>query len=201
MNKKRSLIIAMACLIIVFIALVVWSRAEAGTCMSLPCDAAGDPLIDNTTATMSNIAASSLKAVTPFVDEQCITYEATGDGFEPVSCGTPGTLTRQCKTLFDPIDADSPVFGIGAAWTVDRITYFCSGGTSVAFTLQECDNQAANCSAIEATITCTAGAAVGNVSTTNIDNRSIDADDIIKLDIGTVTGTVDYITVCIEESL
>lgn len=160
-----------------------------------------DSIVDGTVATLSNIPASSLKAISAFTDEQCVTYEATGDGFETVSCGSPGTLTRQCKTLFDPIDADAPVFGIAAAWTVDRITYFCSGGTSVVFTLQECDNQAANCSAIEAAITCTSGNAVANVATTDIDNRGLDADDIIKLDIGTVTGTVEYLTVCFEASL
>jgi len=161
-----------------------------------------DSPIDGTSATLSNIPASALKAISAFVDGECYTHNAAGDGFETTTCGSPGSLARQCKTIPDPLSGETSLpYAIAGAWTMVDIAYFCSGGTSVTFTLQENDNQGANPVAIEAIITCTSDAAVGHVTGGNIDNAGVDADDILNVLIGTVTGTVDYLTICFTPSL
>uniref|UniRef100_A0A6H1ZAS6 Uncharacterized protein n=1 Tax=viral metagenome TaxID=1070528 RepID=A0A6H1ZAS6_9ZZZZ len=53
---------------------------------------------DSITAGLTDIPASSLNQITSFVDEKCIKYQATGDGFETTECGVPpaigGTFTN-----------------------------------------------------------------------------------------------------------
>ena len=162
-----------------------------------------DSSIDGTIVSLSNIPATALKWCSAPVDEQCGTYEETGNCWEPVVCGNPSSLVQICKTMPDPINGETSLpYGIaGGAWTITDITYFCSGGTSVTFTLQENDNQGANPVAIEAIITCTSGNAVAHVTGGDIDNAGVDADDILNVLVGTVTGTVDYLTICFTPSL
>ena len=89
-------------------------------------------------------------------------------------------------TIETPTDADNFfAFEAPIALTVTRVQGIVEAATSAVLTWQECDAAGDNCSTIES-IT----ADVDGTISTAIDNASIDAGDIIRLDVGTVTGTV-----------
>lgn len=111
--------------------------------------------------------------------------------------GGSGAVNNVCKTISNPNDADLLLFAInqkGSAWTVNEIRGVAVGGTSVVITIQECDANAANCAAIESAQTVTTGTA----STGTITDASIADNAVLKLDIGTVTGAVSQLMVCVE---
>ena len=89
-------------------------------------------------------------------------------------------------TIETPTDADNFfAFEAPIALTVTRVTGIVEAATSAVLTWQECDSAGDNCSTIEGVT-----ADVDGTISTSIDNASIDAGDIIRLDVGTVTGTV-----------
>lgn len=89
-------------------------------------------------------------------------------------------------TIETPTDADNFLaFEAPVALTVTRVTGIVEAATSAVLTWQECDSAGDNCSTIEAVT-----ADVDGTISTTIDNDSIDAGDIVRLDVGTVTGTV-----------
>lgn len=91
-------------------------------------------------------------------------------------------------TIETPTDADNFfVFEAPIALTITRVTGIVESATSAVLTWQECDSAGDNCSTIEAV---TADVDGTIVTSGDIDNASIDAGDIIRLDVGTVTGTV-----------
>lgn len=73
----------------------------------------------------------------------------------------------------------SQVIGAGAA------------ATSAVIDIHECDSAGANCATVDATITCDTDGAADDGT---FSNGAIDAGDWLKLDIGTVTGTVKYVS-------
>lgn len=85
-----------------------------------------------------------------------------------------------------PTDADNLFFFKAPfALTVTRVTGIVEAATSAVLTVQECDSAGDNCSTVESVT-----ADIDGAISTSIDNASIDAGDILRLDVGTVTGTV-----------
>jgi len=81
------------------------------------------------------------------------------------------------------------------AMTVTSIYCLVDAGTSVDLTPNECDGDGANCSAIEATITC--GSTGQTIAQADIDNTDLDAGDTIRITRGTVTGAVNQAFICL----
>lgn len=98
-----------------------------------------------------------------------------------------------CYNLESPTDADNFIVAkIPKAITVLAMNCIVGAATSAVVTFQETDSNAANPSTIEA-VTCS----TTNTADNGIDNASIDAGDWIRIDIGTVTGTVGQVTACL----
>ena len=108
----------------------------------------------------------------------------------PASIDADAELFTDFKgmTIETPTDADNFfAFEAPIALTVTRVTGIVEAATSAVLTWQECDAAGDNCTTIEAVTADVDGAISSGVA---IDNASIDAGDIIRLDVGTVTGTV-----------
>jgi hypothetical protein len=89
-------------------------------------------------------------------------------------------------TIETPTDADNFFFFEAPfALTVTRVTGIVEAATSAVLTVQECDSAGDNCGTTESVT-----ADVDGTISTSIDDGAIDAGDIIRLDVGTVTGTV-----------
>ena len=89
-------------------------------------------------------------------------------------------------TIETPADADNFFFfEAPVALTITRVTGIVEAATSAVLTIQECDSAGDNCSTTES-ITADVD---GTISTT-IDDGAVDAGDILRVDVGTVTGTV-----------
>ena len=104
-----------------------------------------------------------------------------------------GTAGKVCKTITNPSDSDNLLFDITAARTITKISGICVGGTSVVITLQDAGADGSGSTAIDDAITMDTNGANGGAIT-----YAIDDGDIIKLDIGTVTGVVTQVMVCYE---
>jgi hypothetical protein len=114
-----------------------------------------------------------------------------------LNSGGVGSVNNICKTITNPNDADVMLFAInqkGSAWTVNEIRAVAVGGTSVVFTIQECTINGASCVASMDALTVT----TGTTGTATITDVTIDDNDVVMLDIGTVTGAVTQLMVCIE---
>ena len=119
-----------------------------------------------------------------------------------LTAGSPDTLDAdpelythtKCTTIENPLSTDDIiVFRAETALTITAIDCIVGAATSAQMTLNECDGNAGTCSAIEAVITC---AVTNTTEASAIDNASIDAGDWIRIDVGTVTGTVGQLAVC-----
>jgi hypothetical protein len=95
-----------------------------------------------------------------------------------------------------PSDADNFLFFRAASvFTVTRVD--CMTGTAATtsvLTVQECDANGASCVSV-ATGTC----AATNTALT-VTNATIDANDWVRIDIGTVTGAPGHLNVCVTGS-
>ena len=102
-------------------------------------------------------------------------------------------IQKVCKTITNPSDADNMLFHIAAAGTITKISGICVGGTSAVITLQDAGADGSGSTAIDDAITIdTDGANGGAIS------YAIHDGDIIKLDVGAVTGAVTQLMVCYE---
>jgi len=98
-------------------------------------------------------------------------------------------------TIETPTDADNFfMFEAPLALTITRIHGIVEDVTSVVMTFQECDSAGDNAVTIES-ITADINGTI--VTSGDIDNAGIDAGDIIRVDVGTVTGTVGQVNVTI----
>ena len=89
-------------------------------------------------------------------------------------------------TIETPTDSDNFfMFEAPVAMTITRVMGIVESATSAVLTLQECDSAGDNAVTIES-IT----ADVDGTISTSIDNGAIDAGDIVRIDVGAVTGTV-----------
>jgi len=96
--------------------------------------------------------------------------------------------------LETPADADAFIlFKAPHAITITDVDCIVGAATSAVIDILECDSAGANCATIDSSgpITCDADGAADDAS---LSNGGIDAGDWIKLDIGTVTGTVGYVS-------
>lgn len=103
--------------------------------------------------------------------------------------------TTKCMMIENPVSGDDFLFyRAERAATVTGIDCLVVGGTSVATLVKECDTAGATCGNTEASITC------GTTNTTEsggIDDSAWDAGDWIRIDPGTVTGSVTQLSVCV----
>jgi hypothetical protein len=100
-------------------------------------------------------------------------------------------------TIETPTDADNFFFFVAPqALTITKVTGIVEAATSAVITLQECDAAGDNAATIEAVT-----ADVDGTISTDIDNGAIDAGDVIRVDIGTVTGTVGQAHVTVVYTL
>jgi hypothetical protein len=133
-------------------------------------DAAGEIAVDTTASQLVYYGASAAKIIDP----------------------------RQTLSLvlLSPVDADTPfIFKAPYGMTITAINCIVGAATSAVIDVQECSATGTGCATVDATITCDADGAADDGS---LSNSSIDANDWIKLDIGTVTGTVLAVTVTIS---
>ena len=95
-----------------------------------------------------------------------------------------------------PADADSfLVWKAPYALTITDIDCITGAATSAVIDIQECTSAGASCTTVDATITCDSDGAADDGTLTN---GAIDSGDWIKLDIGTVTGTVGHVAVTVK---
>jgi len=113
-----------------------------------------------------------------------------GSALTGISGGVAGKV---CKTITNPSDADNILFDIASARTITKISGICVGGTSAVITLQDAGADGSGSTSIGDAITMdTDGANGGTIS------YAVHDGDIIKLDVGAVTGIVTQLMVCYE---
>ena len=155
------------------------SAAGAATCESI---GTGD--ITDGTITGNDIAASiggrSLTLNTGTTPDQ---LDADAELYERTNALTIPTPTSADDVLW---------FRAERAMTVTGIDCLVGAATSAEATVNECDANGANCVAIEAAITC---ATTNTTESGGIDNAAVDAGDYVRVDVGTVTGTVGQLIV------
>src|SRR3990167_2901065 len=103
----------------------------------------------------------------------------------------------KCMTIETPADADNfLMYRVPVTSTVTSLNCIVEAATSAVILFQECDTAGDNCSNIDGatTITCDVD---GQADDGALSNAAIDATDWIRLDIGTVTGTVGHVTACL----
>ena len=107
--------------------------------------------------------------------------------------GDPATLTK-CINV-DPASTVTSwlFFKSKAAITVTAIDCIVDAATSVVMTLRECDANAANCTDMEAAITC---ATTNSPHSGGIDDAAVDSGDWMRVTRGTVTGTITQASLC-----
>ncbi|QGH73034.1 MAG: hypothetical protein [Siphoviridae sp. ctCJE6] len=111
-----------------------------------------------------------------------------------VGGGNPAPIS---KTVENPLDSDNfIIFRADAALTISSINCIVENATSAVITVQECDSAGDNCAGVDGatTITCDVDGAADDGS---LSNAAIDSGDWVRLDIGTVTGTVGHLAVSI----
>ena len=100
-------------------------------------------------------------------------------------------------TIETPTDDDNFLwFRAERAITVKGIDCLVGAATSAVITVQECDANGANCGTTES-ITC----AATNTADNGIDDAAIDAGDWVRVDVGTVTGTVGQVSVTMNYTI
>jgi hypothetical protein len=104
------------------------------------------------------------------------------------------SLQQKCMTIETPADADNFLFFKSVrAITVVGVYCVVNAATSAVVTLQECNGDGGSCGTTES-LTC----AATNTQSTSIDDPTVDAGDWMRLDVGTVTGTVGHVSFCAE---
>lgn len=100
----------------------------------------------------------------------------------------------KCMTIESPADADNLLFfRAERALTLIGIDCLTNAATSAVLTLQECSSSGATCGTSEA-------ATCGTTNTTEtggIDDTAVDAGDWMRIDVGTVTGSVGHVSFCV----
>lgn len=86
------------------------------------------------------------------------------------------------------------MFRAERALTVIGVDCLVDAATSVVLTPRECDADGANCSDIEAAITC---GTTNSTEASGIDNASIDAGDWVRVTRGTLTGSASQAMICL----
>lgn len=158
----------------------------------------GDVSWSSGVATVDNVSAGSYAAAS--IDGDDVNSNIAGRSLT-LTAGTPDTLDVDAEiytrsksfVLESPADADAFLFWKAeSAITITDIHCIVSGGTSAVIDIQECSATGTTCTTVDATITCDTDGAEDDGTLTN---GAVDLNDWINLDVGTVTGTVSYVTV------
>jgi hypothetical protein len=97
--------------------------------------------------------------------------------------------------LFAPTSSDDPlILKAPYGMTITDIDCIVGAATSVPIDVQECSSTATGCTTVDAAITCDADGAADDGS---LSNASIDLGDWIKVDVGTPTGTVGFVSITV----
>jgi len=100
-----------------------------------------------------------------------------------------------CMIIETPSDSDNFLwFRAERALTVTGIDCLVNASTSTVITVQECGANGTSCGTTEAAMTCTT---TNTTESSTIDDSAVDAGDWMRIDVGTVTGTVGHVAVCI----
>lgn len=178
---------------------------------SFSCGAgAGDCTVDDTAITEAKLASEDYGSFTCGAGADDCNLDAAVGGRSLTT--TSGNLdadvelyTREkCMTIDTPASTDDWLFfrvkavGTTTTWTVTGINCLAIGGTSAVVTVNECDNNGATCSGLDGatTLTCLAGDDVYDDG--SLSNATIDDLDVIRVDVGTVTGSVTQLQVCVN---
>lgn len=150
------------------------------------------------------IPATALAPVTAIVSGTAPTVTAAGAIAEDTTgsqllYGATGkvalTEVTKCTTIETPTSADDFLFyRANKAMTVTGIDCLVGAATSAQVTLNECNASGASCTAVEAVMTCTT---TNTTEATTIDAPAIDAGNWLRIDVGTVSGTVGQVAVCV----
>lgn len=134
----------------------------------------------NISGTVASLSRGTFTYITP------TNISCTNGNFTSVSSGVTNYLS---KTITNPSSGDDfYLIKFYRAATIQKISAINIAGTSVAFDIQECDAAGSNCATVLDSSSCTS-------STTDVDctlsaNVSVDANDWLKIDSGTITGAV-----------
>jgi len=100
----------------------------------------------------------------------------------------------KCVNIESPADADNFLFfRAERAITLTGIDCLVGAATSAVVTLQECDSSGGSCGTSEAA-TCST---TNTTESAGIDDAAVDAGDWMRVDIGTVTGSVGQVAFCV----
>jgi hypothetical protein len=111
-----------------------------------------------------------------------------------------GVGMERCITINDPVDADNDVFAFQAdvALTVTRFYCIVVGGTSMTANIKQCTSAGASCTTTftvpASNITCDSDGA----EQTAFSNGAVDANDWLSWGLGVVTGSVEWVTMCVR---
>ena len=106
----------------------------------------------------------------------------------------PDQMTK-CMVIESPTDPDNFLFfRAEAALTVTHINCIVNAATSAVITVQECNSNGSSCAATEAAMTCTTS---NTTESGSIDDPSVASGNWLRVDVGTVTGSVGHVTVCV----
>lgn len=111
------------------------------------------------------------------------------------SCEADAELYELSKALVieNPVVGDDFIlYRAERALTITGIDCIVVGGTSVSVLVKECDANAGTCGNTEAAITC---GLTNSTEASGIDDATIDAGDYLRVDPGTVTGSVTQLFV------
>lgn len=120
-------------------------------------------------------------------------YKGTGEAVEEVAGGGGGVAGKICKTITNPSAADNLLFDIASARTVTKLWGISVGGTSVVATLVNAGGDGTGDTTIASFTVDGDGATQETIASASLANG-----DVIKLDVGTVTGVVTQVMVCYE---
>lgn len=101
-------------------------------------------------------------------------------------------------SIVSPTDTDDFYFQVPYAVTLTNISCLvdpADTGENMVIALQECDNTADNCAAVDSNITCDNDGATDDGS---LSNPSIDADDFMFVSIVSTSGTISMGTILVE---
>ena len=97
----------------------------------------------------------------------------------------------------DPADADNVLFFRSEnAVTVSSVDCLVNAATSVVIAVEECDSSGGSCVGTDVA----SGTCGTTITALTVANSGIDAGDIIRIDVGTVTGTPEQVLVCVRFS-
>jgi hypothetical protein len=150
------------------------------------------------------IPATALAPVTAIVSGTAPTVNAAGAIAEDTTgsqllYGATGkvalTEVTKCTTIETPTSADDFLFfRANKAMTVVGIDCLVGAATSAQLTVNECNANGTSCTAVEAVMTCTT---TNTTEASAIDAPAIEAGNWLRIDVGTVTGSVGQVAVCI----